>query len=210
MNRSSKKYFYDFFSAEIWARFFKTPKKMIEEFGFFDKKPKSVLEIGTAEGYNIRELVKRGIISNAVGYDISKSRIEIAKDKIKKENLEEKIQIVLGNGKDLNFEDNSFDIVLLPQILEHLPTKKDVRGMISGALRISKQGLLISLPLKDSSNFFVRISKYTDPDHIKGLVLNKNSWIYNPQKVENLFKEMGLDFKRSTNNNEFYRVKKSA
>ncbi len=198
--------FYDLFSAEIWARFFRTPEKIAEEFKYFNN-PKSVLEVGTAEAYIIRQLVKKGIVSFATGYDISEKRLKKARQRIEKEGLLKKIDLYLGDGKSLPFHSDEFDITLLPQILEHVPTKKGVIDLLVDSRQVAKQGLLVSLPLKDSTNFLMRWAKYTDPDHIRGLIQYKNSWIYDSDKIEKLFREIGFNFERSKKNDEFYRLR---
>ncbi|GEM_PF-6980065 len=198
--------FYDLFSAEIWASFFRTPEKIAEEFEHFNGH-QSALEIGTAEAYIICQLVKKEVVSSATGYDISERRLKRAKQRVDKDGLSERINLYLGDGKNLPFDDNQFDIVLLPQILEHVPTRREVIDLLVDSRRVADKGLLVSLPLRDSSNSLMRWAKYLDPDHIRGLVQYKNGWIYDSVKVENLFREIGFDFERSEQNDEFYSLK---
>ncbi len=198
--------FYDYiFPAEPFSKFFKAPNKIKEELKHF-KKSESVLEIGTAEAYIIRELIKKKAVMSAVGYDISKIRLNRAQKRIDKNGLKNQIKLILGNGTNLPFEDKTFDVVILPQILEHISNKKDIIKLLKESYRVSKYGLLISLPLRDSENFWIRWSKYIDPDHIKNLVKYKNGWIYNAPNVEKLFKEIGFIFNRSDRYREFFYV----
>lgn len=198
--------FYDLFSAETWASFFKTPEKIAEEFEHFDS-PQSALEVGTAEAYIIRQLVKDGVVSSATGYDISERRLKRAKQRVERDGLSERVNLYLGDGKSLPFDDDQFDVTLLPQILEHVPTRRGVIDLLVDSRRVADQGLLVSLPLRDSKDFLMRWAKYLDPDHLRGLAQYKNGWIYDSDKVEKLFGEIGFHFERSEKNDEFYRLK---
>ncbi|MBI2665513.1 class I SAM-dependent methyltransferase [Candidatus Woesearchaeota archaeon] len=198
--------FYDLLSAETWAAFFKTPEKISEELKHFED-PRSVLEVGTAEAYIIRQLINQGILSSATGYDISERRLQRAMTRVQKEGLSEKISLCLGDGKKLPFDDGQFDVTLLPQILEHVPTRRGVIDLLVDSRRVADQGLLVSLPLRDSDTFLIRWAKYLDPDHLRGLAQYRNGWIYDPDNVEQLFREIGFNFERSEKNDEFYRLK---
>jgi ubiquinone/menaquinone biosynthesis C-methylase UbiE len=198
--------FYDLLSEESAAKFFKTVENITAEFENFNS-PKKVLEVGTAEAYNIRELVRRRAINFAVGYDISKRNLKTARKKIKQQGLENRVKLSLGDGKNLKFPDNKFDITILTQVLEHIPTREGVRDLLLESRRVSSQGLIVSLPLRDASEFLVRIAKYLDFDHVRKLIQYRNHWIYEPDKVEKLFQEIGFKFERSKNTDYFYVLK---
>jgi demethylmenaquinone methyltransferase/2-methoxy-6-polyprenyl-1,4-benzoquinol methylase len=75
-----------------------------------DTNPKTILDIatGTADlAINLAETSAKRI----VGLDISPGMLEVGKQKIKKKALHEKIEMVLGDGEKLPFEDNSFDAI---------------------------------------------------------------------------------------------------
>jgi len=199
-------YLYDFFSAEIWARFFRTPEKIADELKRFPHH-QSVLEIGTAEAYNLRELVKNGVVSSASGYDISERRLQRAKQRIEREGLSGKIALYSGDGEHLPFNDGQFDVVLLPQVLEHIPSRRGVIDLLVKCRRIGHEGLIVSLPLRDSKSLVIRLAKYIDPDHLRGLIQYRNGWIYDSNQVEQLFREIGFKVERSETNDEFYRLR---
>ena len=197
--------FYNLFEAEVWAEFFNTPEKVIKELSYFHESD-TILEVGTAEGYIFRTLLEKKAISYAAGYDISQGRLEEAVARTSK-SIKDRVLFCIGDGSVLPYASKSFDVVLLPQILEHIPTKKGVRNILEESRRVSRNGLLVSLPLRDCSNFVMRWAKYADPDHVQNLLRNKNGWLYDSSKVEMLFSEIGFEFERSKDFDEFYRLK---
>ncbi len=83
-------------------------KKVVKLVG--QKSPKNVLDIATGTGDLAIALVKTGA-ENIVGLDLSPGMLEIGKQKVNKQQLDEKVQMVLGDSENLAFEDNSFDAV---------------------------------------------------------------------------------------------------
>ncbi|PTX63568.1 demethylmenaquinone methyltransferase/2-methoxy-6-polyprenyl-1,4-benzoquinol methylase [Kordia periserrulae] len=83
-------------------------KKVVKLVG--DTNPKSVLDIATGTADLAINLVKTGA-ERIVGLDISPGMLEVGKQKIKKKELHDKIEMVLGDGEKLPFEDNSFDAI---------------------------------------------------------------------------------------------------
>ena len=72
-----------------------------------------VLEIGCGNGSMTGYLKSLGV--NIVGIDMNKEYIKNAKKRFGEENFK------LMKGEDLEFEDNTFDIVLSFDLLEHIP-----------------------------------------------------------------------------------------
>lgn len=198
--------FYSLFSAELWAKMQGSPDKIAKELNNFPHH-KTVLEIGTAEGYIIRQLVIKGVVASAAGYDISEKRLNKARARAKKEGLTKKIKFYLGDGIHLPFKNKTFDVVLLPHILEHIPTRQQVIELLKESARVSRYGLLVSMPLTDADP---GLSRYLDPDHIRGQIKYRNGWIYKAKNVEHLFREMGFQFKRSKDSKEFYILKQGS
>lgn len=82
-----------------------------------DSKGKKVLDIGCNTGILLIPFLEKGI--DIIGVDISKSDIKVAKEKLKKNNFSPNRALV-ANAADLPFRKNSFDTVLLSDILEHV------------------------------------------------------------------------------------------
>lgn len=75
-------------------------------------KQKSILEIGSGSGYLVEKLIEKGY--KIIGTEINDDYIEFAKDNFK-------IDLVKIDGTNLNFADNSFDVVLSFDVFEHIP-----------------------------------------------------------------------------------------
>ena len=200
---------YSCFSEELWHRIrgFKGCRQIFTELFNFPCF-KNILEVGTAEGIILRYLLRTGRVSSAVGYDISPQRIKKATSRSRKEHLQHRAAFMTGDGQHLLFDDDSFDVVLLPHVLEHVPTREQVRFLIRESMRVSRYGLLIALPLRDSREPVLKWSKYLDLDHLKGLIKYRNGWIYNSSKVEELFRSENLDFQKSANCDRMYIIRK--
>ena len=71
---------------------------------------KHVLDVATGTADLAIQLVKNGV-QKVVGLDISSGMLEIGKKKTQKLTLDHKIELVLGDGEKIPFEDNSFDAI---------------------------------------------------------------------------------------------------
>jgi SAM-dependent methyltransferase len=108
--------------------------------------PKSgrILEIGAAVGGYTIPLAKKGYQVTAV--DISPGMLEICRQKVVAEGLDNKITCVEADGRDLSaVTGRNFDAVLLMGPLYHLVEKADRRQTLTGAaVRLKKGGVIFS------------------------------------------------------------------
>ena len=74
------------------------------------KKPESILDIATGTG-DLALALTATKASRIVGLDISAGMLSVGKDKVKLENLENTIEMVIGDSEALTYDDNSFDAV---------------------------------------------------------------------------------------------------
>ncbi len=74
------------------------------------QEPRTILDIATGTGDLAINLVKTKA-SKIIGLDISSGMLEVGKQKIAKKNLNETIEMVLGDSENLPFDDNSFDAI---------------------------------------------------------------------------------------------------
>jgi len=89
-----------------------------------------ILEVGCATGYVLQ------YVGGHVGVDINPERLEVARQR--------GLEVYLMDATDLKFPDNSFDTVLLPEVLEHLEPEQAVKSLRE-ALRVGRK-VLITLP----------------------------------------------------------------
>jgi demethylmenaquinone methyltransferase/2-methoxy-6-polyprenyl-1,4-benzoquinol methylase len=72
--------------------------------------PDKVLDIATGTGDLAINLVKTNA-SKIVGLDISEGMLNVGKEKVTKLNLNETIEMVLGDSENIPFENNEFDAI---------------------------------------------------------------------------------------------------
>ena len=74
------------------------------------KQPKSILDIATGTG-DLAILFANTSATEIIGLDISQGMLDIGKKKIAAQNLDSKIQMVLGDGENIPYPDNYFDAI---------------------------------------------------------------------------------------------------
>ena len=149
-------------------------------------KPQRILDIatGTAD-FAIEAMSLKP--EQVIGVDISEGMLEVGKQKISKKQLQEVIQLELGDSENLRFEDNIFDAVIVAfgvRNYEHLE-----KGL-SEMFRVTKPGGHVMIieyskpqrfPVKQLYNFYFKsilpnIGKYVSKDDA--------AYTYLPESVE--------------------------
>lgn len=122
-------------------------------------KGKTVLDIASGEGYGSHLLSKYA--EKVFGVDIDEITIEAAKEKYKAENLEFRI----GRADAIPLEDNSVDVVISFETLEHHDKHHEMMREIKRVLKVN--GILtMSTPDK---RYYSDESNYKNPFHVKEL-----------------------------------------
>jgi ubiquinone/menaquinone biosynthesis C-methylase UbiE len=102
--------------------------------------PRSVLDAGCGEGFVLSFLKSENPRLDLTGTDLSHSAIEYAR-----KHFSEVGDFRQGNIYELPFEDDSFDLVICSEVLEHLDApEKAIREL----KRVSRQHVLITVPLE--------------------------------------------------------------
>jgi SAM-dependent methyltransferase len=126
MNPKSLNFENDYETAMFYKHF--TPYLYINDF----IKNKEVLELGCGAGYGIDYLSNDA--KRIATVDIDSDSIEHAKQNSKATNIEYIQQDILDG---LKFEDNSFDVIISFQVIEHF-NKKDVKRYLHEIFRLMK------------------------------------------------------------------------
>lgn len=74
------------------------------------KKPQAILDIATGTGDLAIALAQTGA-ARIVGLDISPGMLEVGKEKVAAKQLDQTIEMVLGDSENLQFPENTFDAV---------------------------------------------------------------------------------------------------
>ncbi|MBU0461739.1 MAG: hypothetical protein KJ574_04085, partial [Nanoarchaeota archaeon] len=109
----------------------------------------------------------------------------------------------------LPFKADKYSVVMLLDVLEHIPKKEDVIRSLKEAYRVASKGMIISIPQNDSNDWVMRYSIHMDPDHLRVLMLHHNSWIYKPKSFQSMLKQLGYRYERMPQNNSIYLIKKT-
>lgn len=102
-----------------------------------DLKPKTILDAGCGEGFTLARLQKEGIGKHLEGIDYSLNAIILGKKNYPFLSLKQ------GDIYNLPYRNNSFDLVICSEVLEHLEHPKKVLEEI---VRVSKKYCLLSVP----------------------------------------------------------------
>lgn len=100
-------------------------------------KPTSILDVGSGEGFTLRNLEEKGIGERLEGIDYSDDAIKLAKK------IYPTLTIKKGDIYSLPYEDSSFDVLLCTEVLEHL---RDPEKAIAELKRVSKKHIIFSVP----------------------------------------------------------------
>lgn len=101
------------------------------------RKVDSILDVGCGEGFTLNRLKEKGIGKNLEGVEYLQTAIDLGKK------MYPDIKIKKGTIYDLPYKDNSFDLVLCTEVLEHLDEPEKA---LKELVRVSKKYLVISVP----------------------------------------------------------------
>lgn len=99
--------------------------------------PKTILDVGCGEGFTLNRFRKSDIGKDLMGVDTSETAIELGRKQFPHLNLKK------GSAYKLPFKDNTFDLVLCLEVLEHLENPE--KALIE-LTRVSKKYCVISVP----------------------------------------------------------------
>lgn len=99
--------------------------------------PTSILDVGCGEGFIAEEILKQLPGVSYTGIDMSEEAVACAKE------LNPEATITTGDVLDLKFDDESFDLVICSEVLEHV---KPPIAALSELRRVTKKYLVLSVP----------------------------------------------------------------
>ncbi len=117
------------------------------------QKHNSILDIATGTGDLALSLAKLNA-NSIIGLDISKEMLSIGKQKVLSKNLNHRIKMLSGDSEDLNFKDESFDIVTISFGIRNLENIEKGLNEIKRVLK--SKGTLVILETSVPKNTIVK------------------------------------------------------
>ncbi|WP_177183508.1 bifunctional demethylmenaquinone methyltransferase/2-methoxy-6-polyprenyl-1,4-benzoquinol methylase UbiE [Olleya namhaensis] len=165
--------------------------------------PKNVLDIATGTGdlaINLAETSAEKII----GLDISSGMLEVGKQKIKAKQLDQKIDMVIGDSENMPFDDNSFDAITVAFGVRNFETLenglKDILRVLKpgGVFVILETSVPTKFPFKQGYQFHSKVILPTvgklfskDKTAYKYLSESANAFPYG-EKLNNILRNIGF------------------
>lgn len=126
-----------------------------------ENNPDSILDIATGTGDLAINLAQTNA-TKIVGLDISSGMLDIGKEKIKRKNLDAKIEMVLGDSENMPFDDNSFDAITVAFGVRNFETLenglKEILRVLKpgGSFVILETSMPDKTPYKQGYNFYTK------------------------------------------------------
>ncbi len=124
--------------------------------------PKSVLDIATGTGDLAINLIKTNA-KKIVGVDLSPGMLEVGKKKIIERNLDNQIEMILGDSENLPFEDSTFDAVTVAFGVRNFENlEKGLKEILrvlkpNGTFVVLETSVPTKFPFKQGYNFHCKI-----------------------------------------------------
>ncbi|MEW6455169.1 MAG: class I SAM-dependent methyltransferase [Acidobacteriota bacterium] len=120
-------------------------------------KDKHILDVGCGVGKTTCYIVKR-YDCKVMGVDISQSMIERSSERVKREGVEDKVNLIMADAQNLPFKERVFDAVICESVTAF---PKDKKRAVNEYARVVKQRQKLSFQKVCKRNIFSR--------HIKSL-----------------------------------------
>ncbi len=115
-----------------------------------DKNPVNALDIATGTG-DLAIMLAETSATKIVGLDISSGMLNVGKEKIKAKNLDNKIEMIIGDSEALPFDDNSFDAMTVAFGVRNF---ENLEKGLSEILRVLKpNGIFVILETSNPTRF---------------------------------------------------------
>lgn len=142
--------------------------------------PETILDIATGTGDLAINLAKTKA-KRIVGLDISDGMLEVGRQKIAKKQLDNKIEMVIGDSEDLPFEDSSFDAITVAFGVRNFETlEKGLAEILrvlkpNGVFVILETSVPTKVPFKQGYTFY---TKYILPAIGKAFSKDQSAYSY--------------------------------
>ncbi|AZQ42795.1 bifunctional demethylmenaquinone methyltransferase/2-methoxy-6-polyprenyl-1,4-benzoquinol methylase UbiE [Nonlabens ponticola] len=100
-------------------------------------KPESIMDIATGTGDLVIKMAQETNAKLLVGLDISSGMLDVGKDKVLDQKLDGRVEMVLGDSENLQFEDATFDAITVSYGVRNF---ENLEKGLSEILRVLKSG----------------------------------------------------------------------
>ena len=149
--------------------------------------PKAILDLATGTADLAIALAKHNPQAHIIGLDISEKMLEIGKEKVKLQNLENQIELHHGDAASLPFEDARFDAVTVAFGVRNFEDLSKGLSEMHRVLKTNGQAVVLEFslperfPIKQLYNFYF---KHLLPNIGKWASKDGNAYSYLPHSVE--------------------------
>ncbi|MEM9214076.1 MAG: class I SAM-dependent methyltransferase [Cyanobacteria bacterium P01_F01_bin.150] len=101
-----------------------------------------LLDVGFGLAEQDLQWVRENNVSSITGLNVTELQVEIAKERVAKAGLAERINLQVGSATDIPFQDNSFDKVTALECAFHFDTRED---FLAEAFRVLRPGGTVAI-----------------------------------------------------------------
>ena len=164
----------------IWhTQKLKNVLKLVDSVGIC---PKNILDVGCASGWFLSRVKLRYPKSRCVGVDIYKKAIEYGEKRYKS------LKLIHADAHALPFADNSFDLVICAEVLEHVASPEKVLREIERVLG-PRGTAIIEM---DTGSFLFKIVWHWWTNVMRGVWKDSHIHIFDTTKLQNMLKKNGF------------------
>ncbi|MBW7871575.1 MAG: bifunctional demethylmenaquinone methyltransferase/2-methoxy-6-polyprenyl-1,4-benzoquinol methylase UbiE [Flavobacteriia bacterium] len=171
-----------------------------------NQNPKTVLDIATGTG-DLAIMMAKATDAKITGFDLSAGMLEVGRQKIKEQNLENRIEMIQGDAEKMPFEDNSFDCITVAFGVRNFENLKKGLDEIYRVLKPGGKFVILefsqpqSFPMKQLYGFY---SKNILPMIGKKISKDKSAYTYLPESVKAF--PYGEEMKKILKNSNFIKT----
>jgi demethylmenaquinone methyltransferase/2-methoxy-6-polyprenyl-1,4-benzoquinol methylase len=168
-----------------------------------NKNPDTILDIATGTG-DLAILMTKTKATKIIGLDISEGMLDVGRKKISDKNLQNKIEMILGDSENMPFPDNHFDAITVSFGIRNFENLEKGLGEI---LRVLKpNGIFVILetsnptktPYKQGYNFYTKnilplIGKLFSKDNVAYGYLSESAAVFPfGEALNNILRKVGF------------------
>lgn len=149
-------------------------------------KPQNILDIATGTGDLAIQIAKTNQ-AQITGFDLSEGMLQVGRQKVAAENLQDRIKMIQGDAENMPFEDNSFDCITVAFGVRNFENLEKGLNEIYRVLKPGGKFIILefsqpeSFPMKQLYAFY---SKNILPKIGKQISKDESAYTYLPDSVK--------------------------